>query len=316
MEETFDVIIFKTEEQLFAIQTSKIVEVLNQVEISALPKSAAYIEGVVNLRGEIVTILNLNKIFGLKDANPNVQSPIIIVEFADYKFGLMVDSVLGIEQGLQFSASSTGENQTPYLIGSIKNDDGHLIFLLDIEHLPGIKDYKKQLLIKKDPSQLSEEVDEQKEEDTALVCFLIGSERYALSFDNVSEILKAGNITPLPTLQNFVAGVINYRGDVVSVTDLSSFLGISPASDNERKAHLIIVNVLGVCTALICDDMPEVINVASEKIQPPVANLTSEQASFIKGEVRFNDELLVLLDIERILESKAMKSLIGEEVNV
>lgn len=94
---------FKLENEEFAVDIHQVREVLKMTQVTPLPQSAHYIEGVINLRGEVIPVVDLRKRFELPVGERSEQTRIIIVEIQDSNVGLIVDSVTEV---LRFSSSA------------------------------------------------------------------------------------------------------------------------------------------------------------------------------------------------------------------
>jgi len=94
---------FKLEKEEFAVNIHQVREVLKMSRVTPLPQSAHYIEGVINLRGEVIPVVDLRKRFELPVGERGEQTRIIIVEIQNSNVGLIVDSVTEV---LRFSSSA------------------------------------------------------------------------------------------------------------------------------------------------------------------------------------------------------------------
>ncbi len=94
---------FKLEKEEFAVNIHQVREVLKMSRVTPLPQSANYIEGVINLRGEVIPVVDLRKRFELPVGERGEQTRIIIVEIQNSNVGLIVDSVTEV---LRFSSSA------------------------------------------------------------------------------------------------------------------------------------------------------------------------------------------------------------------
>jgi purine-binding chemotaxis protein CheW len=132
-------LVFTAKDQEFGIQAMRIREISAMVEITVVPKSPAYIEGILNLRGRLVSVLNFRKRFGFETKGEDEDTRIIIIEQNGFPIGIMVDSVEEViripdarVQKLPEAAVTVGSDE--YLTGVGMLDD-RLIVLLDIDRL-------------------------------------------------------------------------------------------------------------------------------------------------------------------------------------
>ena len=145
------------------------------------------------------------------------------------------------------------------------------------------------------------------EEDTSdlvsMLLFRIGEERYAVLLADVREIFQEYAVTPIPCTPPYVLGVTNVRGEILSVTDAAQLMGIGKTvGPLGRRPPAIVVNREGVSTALVAEEIGDIVEVADAAIEPPVTIIDRTQATFIAGTVEVADTMVGLIDVARILE--------------
>jgi len=136
-----------------------------------------------------------------------------------------------------------------------------------------------------------------------LVSFNLGQEEYAVDILNVQEINRLVDITSMPNSPFYMEGVINLRGKVIPVINLRKKFGLE---NREMDSHsrIIVVNV-GKTIGLIVDSVSEVLRLSSDTVEPAPEMIISKCSSeYIKGVGKLEDRLLILLDIEKLLNSK------------
>lgn len=124
---------FYLQNEEFAIDIQKVREVLRMTHVTPLPQSAEFIEGVINIRGEVIPVIDLRKRFQLPEKEETPQTRIIIVEIKDNQVGLIVDSVTEVlrlpQQSIQPPPSNVAGTRTDLIQGVGKLDDRLLIIL-------------------------------------------------------------------------------------------------------------------------------------------------------------------------------------------
>jgi purine-binding chemotaxis protein CheW len=163
-------------------------------------------------------------------------------------------------------------------------------------------------------------VDSDKEQLIQLVGFKIGKEIFGVDILMVQEIIRSAPITYVPNSPEFVEGVINLRGSIIPVIDLRKRLNLHSASYEKEKDWILILDIGGRVTGFIVDSVTEVIKVQEGSIDPPpdilVAGLHSQ---YIRGVCEIDNNLLILLDFNRILlvdEVRKLKSVtLNQEAN-
>jgi len=144
--------------------------------------------------------------------------------------------------------------------------------------------------------------------------FSLGGEVFALGILNVKEIIEFGNVTEIPMMPSFIRGVINLRGAVVPVIDLSARFGGS-ASAISRRTCIVIVELgsgderqdLGV----IVDAVNEVLEIPRSEIEPPPAFGARIRADFIQGMGKVDGRFVIILNVERVLSTEEIATLAG-----
>lgn len=128
---------FKLEEEEYAIDILKVQEIIRMVEITSIPSAPEYVEGVINLRGKVIPVINLRKKFGLPVKEIDAQFRIMVVDVG-VKVGIIVDSVSEVLRlpgdTVEPPPPMTTGNCSEYISGVGKLRD-RLVILLDIEKL-------------------------------------------------------------------------------------------------------------------------------------------------------------------------------------
>ncbi|MEW5784989.1 MAG: chemotaxis protein CheW [Bacillota bacterium] len=126
------------EQEEFACKIADVREVLKMVRVTPLPRSLDYVEGVINLRGEVIPVLDLRKRFGLPGSERTEQSRIIIVEVQSRMVGLIVDSVSEVirlpNKQIQEAPNQVAGSRTHLIVGVGKIDE-RLLIILNLERI-------------------------------------------------------------------------------------------------------------------------------------------------------------------------------------
>ena len=136
-----------------------------------------------------------------------------------------------------------------------------------------------------------------------LACFRIATELYGLDIMRIREIIRPQKLTAVPRAPTFIEGVINLRGVVIPVVDMRRRFGQEIPAGN-RHNRIIICNVVGKILGLVVDEVVEVRRYTREEIQPAPQFLKGKGAEFFLGVCRREDELIMVLDLERILSTE------------
>ncbi|MCR1933693.1 chemotaxis protein CheW [Clostridium tepidum] len=128
------VVIFKLNNEQFAVQTDRIQSINDAMEVTRVPKAPAHIKGLINLRGNIISLLDINLLLDIPKGDKS-QNNIIILEIEDELVGIVVDDVyevLDVEENL--IERSSDEKRKEYIEGIINFQD-RIVTLIDIDKL-------------------------------------------------------------------------------------------------------------------------------------------------------------------------------------
>lgn len=144
------------------------------------------------------------------------------------------------------------------------------------------------------------EYGESEDQISQWVTFSLDQETYGINVMNVQEVLPCAEIAPVPGAPNFVLGIINLRGNVVTVIDTRMRFGLPPL-DEESKARVVVTEANDQVAGILVDSVSEVINVRSSEIDtaPSVGN--EDNSRYIYGVVSRENELLILVDVFKLL---------------
>lgn len=142
--------------------------------------------------------------------------------------------------------------------------------------------------------------------------FSLGGEMYAVGILNVKEIIEYGTLTEIPMVPSFIRGVINLRGAVVPVIDLSARFGRA-ASVVGRRSCIVILELRSADTSqdigVMVDAVSEVIEIARGDIEPPPAFGADIRTDFIDGMGKVAGRFVILLNIDQVLSVEEMAGL-------
>jgi len=135
LQEEFQIILFQLGASLYGIPIEKVSEIIKIEEIAMLPKAPRFIEGVLNLRGNVVPIIDLRKRFGMEQVERTKKNKIIVLLIGKRLFGIIVDSVhevLALSKDDIEPSLPTASGLKAEFIDSIGKYNNKLIIIIDI----------------------------------------------------------------------------------------------------------------------------------------------------------------------------------------
>jgi len=150
---------------------------------------------------------------------------------------------------------------------------------------------------------LAVEVDEQAAEDTvSILCFRLVDEWYGVEVERVLEIYQEYEVTPIPCVPDHILGVVNMRGEIISVTDLARLMHTGEASMHGAQSPAVVVGDGECATAIVVDEVGDIADVPVTSLEPPLSAIDRHHAEFAAGAVEIDGRMFGLLNVDRILE--------------
>jgi purine-binding chemotaxis protein CheW len=133
-----------------------------------------------------------------------------------------------------------------------------------------------------------------------IVGFQVGRETYGVPITSLHEIVRVPEITAVPDAPEYMEGVINLRGKIVSVIDLRKRFGEKQAAGGRRN-RILVVEHAGRLSGLIVDSASEVLKIPLEEVEPPPAVFQDGGLNCVTGLAKYKGRLIVLLEMNKLL---------------
>lgn len=133
-----------------------------------------------------------------------------------------------------------------------------------------------------------------------LVTFRLADETYGINVMHVQEVLRITEIAPVPGAPSYVLGIINLRGNVVTVIDTRSRFGL-PSTETDDSSRIVIIESEKQVVGILVDSVAEVVELKVSEIDsaPNVGN--DESSRYIQGVANRTDDLLIVVDLNKLL---------------
>jgi purine-binding chemotaxis protein CheW len=154
-----------------------------------------------------------------------------------------------------------------------------------------------------------------KEEQQQYLTFMLSGEAYAISILSIKEILQYSQLTEVPRMPGFILGVINLRGTVVPVIDLSARFGKKSVQLGRRNCIIIVEVDAGEETqnvGVMVDAVNAVLEIPAHEIEPAPSFGNNIRTDFIAGMGKINSKFVIILNIQYVLSMDEMTRLAGE----
>ncbi|MBE7410803.1 MAG: chemotaxis protein CheW [Leptospiraceae bacterium] len=140
------------------------------------------------------------------------------------------------------------------------------------------------------------------------ITFSIGEEEYAISILNVEEIVKISDLIKVPRAKDYFVGLMDIRGKVVSMIDLSKKL-MNKRTEESVLDRAIIVKIGEKSLGIIVDKVSHVVRFQSTQIDPPPPSVRGISSRYIVGVAKKDNKFIIIMDIEKILTTDELSEL-------
>lgn len=328
------IVSFKLDRMELGVDIRQVQRIVRMVEITPVPKSPDFLEGVVDVMGRVVPVLSLRKLFRLKGKDPSLRTHILIGNLGEKSVGTIVDAVSDVlnVSRTQIEVPSLTTPLREFLLGVAKLGE-RIMLILDLKK---VLSFQEQTLLEQEMRfdfetvdfrslqvRLQDEADEEEsaeqqrirtelhrravdlsrtERETEsefrkVVIFALGPEWYAFHAAEVRWIVRPLKIVPVPCTPRHVAGIMNLRGDILPVVDLRRFFRLEETAG--RAVRIIVVEEAGVRVGFVVDAVQDVVDLPASLIEPPLLTIDKIEAEYIEGEARWNDHLVGILDVAK-----------------
>ncbi len=146
------------------------------------------------------------------------------------------------------------------------------------------------------------------------VGFKIGKELFGVDISNVKEIVRVPEIVKVPDTPDFIEGVINLRGRIVSVIDLKKRFRLGRV-DRTKTSRILVAEMDGMVVGLLVDAASEVLRLPADSIEPPPDMVSGIGIDYITGVGKIGERIIILLDIKKVLNNGEWQQIAANKPN-
>jgi purine-binding chemotaxis protein CheW len=307
-------------DEVFAVDMAPVQEIIRVPEVVRVPLAPATLDGLANLRGKVLPIISLRRLFGFADREVDDSSRVVVINVGQ-SLGFVVDrvaSVVGVESSqIEDVGSLRSTVDIDLLSGLIKNVGGHeVIMVLDFEKLierefsqiAAIATTKSLQEIAAGPP--GEEEVEKDSDELRLVSFNVAGQEYAVGIDDVQEIVQVPDaIIHVPHAESHVLGVMTLRSRLLPLVSLRRMFGL-PDQELDEKNRIVVLSFNNTSVGLAVDGVNEVLRVAKADVDVMPALLARDTNLAEISEIcRLNDgkRLVSIITSRNLFDHSAVK---------
>jgi len=318
---------FLSGDEVFAADMSPVKEIIRVPQVVRVPLAPAALEGLANLRGKVLPIISLRRLFGFPELEHDDATRALVIDVGQ-PLGFVVDrvsSVMGVDSGhIEDVGSISTTVNTEVLSGLIKDAGGHaMIMVLDFakliqrefSHIAAIT--KNAAVANAAQAQVQSE-EEDSSDELQLVSFNVEGQEYAIAIEDVQEIVQVPEaVIHVPHSESHVLGVMTLRNRLLPLVRLRRIFGL-PDSDLDEKSRIVVLTLNGVSVGVVVDAVSEVLRVSKSGVDPLPALLAREgNLAEVTAICRLNNgkRLVSIMTARNLFDHSAIKSAISEALN-
>lgn len=285
-------LLFTMGRERYAVNIEHIREIIAVPErITPIAGSRGEICGRISLRGELLVVADLRRYYGFAAAASD-KNRILVVRSEGRHIGLLIDEIIDIRDYLQEEVETVPENFQNGLVAGVIHDEKRLVSLVGKGVLERLFAENAKLLVASDRARELGQAERVME----VVVFRLGETEYAIDIEGVAEIIDRTEVTPIPDAPETVEGVINIRGQVVTIGSLRRKLGLESVHGSEDK--IIVCRAGRERIGFFVNGVSDVMDVSAEELRD-----AGDQGALFSKVLHFDggDRMVLLFNLERLI---------------
>jgi len=323
---SIDYTLIEIDSKKFGIKTTNVLEIIKIIEINCTHQMPSYILGLIEFENSPIGVIDLREILGSKRIVYDLSAKIIVVKSQELITSFICDNVYDIRKlPISKIQAIPYQQETPFFDG-IYSQNNENIYLLNIEnilthartnsqrYLPKenssnyiVNDETSKEILKTRKEVLTKVVSELQNTKALYdkgVSFSINETKYYINMASVREFYKVNNskFIKIPNTKDYIYGLINIKGEYITVLDLRRFLHY-PKTEIKEKSTIIILNSEEYKLGILADEIGENMDVDFDEI---IQNRLNHQEETKMMEFVKDNEIYQVLDVEKLLSDERL----------
>ncbi len=292
-EDSSKFLIFSLENEKFALNIEYLREiVLADIQFTEIAGSASDVLGLITLREELLLVVDLRTYYGFSKRN-SYKNRILVASCDDKKIGLLVDEIIDIKSYLSKDVEYMSESFQSNKIAGVIHDVNSLISFFD-------RDVLEELFLEHeafiDSGSTTHTIAKNQDESKEVIVFKLAGREYAFDVESVAEIIDIVDSTKVAFTNDLIDGIINIRGQVITIVSLFKKLNIQTKINEDSK--IIICNIKNMRIGFIVDSVSDILNIKIDEIKEQDNKLFANVFHLENGK-----RLVLSMDIDEILSN-------------
>ena len=310
---------FHIDDGIFAVPLAEVQEIIRMPKVVEVPLSHGSLEGLANLRGAVLSVISLRRIFRYPDIARDDTTRVVVIN-QGIPIGLVVDRMAAVvtadRDQIEAVSSIEATVNAEFFRGMIKASDGRgMIMILDAGRLIGNEfgsGGRHDGSVDTSEANVAEASAEAAADELQLVSFEVAGQEYALEIDNVQEIVQVpDHINRVPKTDAHVLGMVTLRNRLLPLVSLREMFGLPAVQLNERNKIVVVPRGDQTSVGIITDTVKEVLRVNRTLLDPvPPLMRNGKGQGEILGICRMNDgkRLVAVLSVDALFENEVVRN--------
>lgn len=314
--------------ELFAVEMAPVQEIIRVPQTVRVPLAPSSLEGLANLRGRVLPIIQLRRIFSYGALEHDDSTRALVIDFGS-PLGFVVDkvsSVISVEpHQIEYAESFPSAIDSKFLTGVIRTSgEKTMIMILNFKQLitdefQQFSEFSNQQYLQHSYAQssqeLSSDIDEDASDERQLVSFSVENQEYAVDIADVQEIVQVPtDIVAVPKVSAAVLGLMTLRERLLPLVSLRTMFNLSSATLDERSRVVVVATAEGAI-GIVTDSVSEVLRVPLALIDdlPKLLNKAT-QLEEVSQICRLNDgkRLVSVIDVSKLFQMRSIRQALAE----
>lgn len=333
-------LIFELNNASYGIPTIAVQDFFGLPEVTPTVETAPNVIGIINLRGNILPIVDLSRLLGQSPLPLQPTDGVIVVQWQDQRVGMIVHQVCEVQQiasdniQTHLAYQRTSDNAVIPITLGIVTLESTLVTLInpayviqaivagkqDSSHANGngvTTTYQKQALYSHLPLEVQHQLQSRShslsqkfrfQDETRLISIAVlqlEGEFFGVGLDLVHELINIHKFTLIPCCPMHIIGNMNLRGEIITLIDISHILNLPrQPSKNRQKAILVDWNHSNIGIAV--DDIVDVTELDPQQILPAPIAISSSTNEYVQGVVAYQDEMISMINLPKVLMASSL----------
>lgn len=272
---------FVANDEVFAVDMAPVQEIIRVPEMVRVPLAPPTLDGLANLRGQILPIINLRRMFGYPERAGDDATRAVVIDLGQ-PLGFVVDrvsSVVGVDvRQIEDASGISATVRSELVSGLLKDVAGHpMVMVLDVERL--VADEFAAAVAHAGAGAARARIDvpvateadgapDADHDELQLVSFEVAGQEYAVAIDSVQEIVQnPESIVQVPHAKSHVLGIMTLRSRLLPLVSLRRMFGL-PQRAADEQSRIVVVAVDGAPVGVMMDSVNEVLRVPRAVVEP------------------------------------------------